>query len=63
MPFGKPAGVRCINLSDDNFCRIYNSASRPAVCKNLKPSLEMCGTENDYAINYLKRLEELTDPD
>ena len=62
MPLGKPAGVRCIHLTKDNLCSIYNSPERPEVCRNLTPTLEMCGKDNDHAEKYLAELEELTRP-
>jgi Fe-S-cluster containining protein len=46
MPEGKPAGVRCIQLNDDNGCMIFGQPGRPAVCASLMPGLEMCGPDN-----------------
>lgn len=60
MPHGKPAGVRCIQLSDDLRCRIFGSPLRPAVCSNLRPSPEMCGHSAAEALSYLVQLELLT---
>ncbi|MBL8300799.1 MAG: YkgJ family cysteine cluster protein, partial [Rhodanobacteraceae bacterium] len=37
MPRGKPAGVRCIQLTDDNRCAIFHSPERPEVCGRLRP--------------------------
>ena len=62
MPSGKPAGVRCVQLSDDNCCRIFGQLDRPAVCNNLRPSLEMCGTDDGRAFAYLAWLELTTRP-
>lgn len=62
MPDGKPAGVRCVNLSDNNVCMIYDSPDYPEACKNLTPSEEMCGNSSDDAFEYLKNLERLTKP-
>ena len=62
MPAGKPAGVRCIHLTADFRCAIYDHPDRPAVCNNLKPSLEMCGTDARHAYEYLARLERATAP-
>lgn len=62
MPEGKPAGIRCINLTNENLCSIYFSSARPDVCKNLTPSPEMCGNDNNHAEKYLTALEELTKP-
>jgi hypothetical protein len=62
MPGGKPAGVRCVQLDDANACRIFGQPGRPAVCGQLAPSAEMCGTGRTQALLYLARLETLTAP-
>jgi len=62
MPEGKPAGVRCVQLTDDNKCKLFGKPERPDVCSNLKPSLEMCGTDNLQAYSYLEVLEKSTKP-
>ena len=62
MPLGKPANVRCVQLSDDNLCRLFGSSLRPNVCRSLKPSLEMCLTNRDEAMTWLIDLEALTAP-
>lgn len=60
MPEGKPAGVRCVQLTMDNRCSVFGTMDRPNVCKSLKPSLEMCGKSNEEAMSYLEVLEKLT---
>jgi len=60
MPNGKPAGIRCIQLNDDNTCKIFGYPERPLVCSNLKASLEMCGDNSEQAISYLNYLEFMT---
>jgi uncharacterized protein len=62
MPDGKPAGVRCVQLDPDNRCLIFGSVLRPAVCAGLQPSVEMCGASSVQAMQYLSRLEQLTQP-
>lgn len=62
MPEGKPAGVRCIQLSDDNLCKLFGKPERPKVCINLRPSLDICGKTDEEAMNILTTLEELTKP-
>lgn len=57
---GKPAGVRCIQLSNDNKCKIFGERERPLVCNSLKPSLEMCGKTTHEAYQYLEYLEKAT---
>jgi Fe-S-cluster containining protein len=60
MPNGKPAGVRCIQLNEDNMCNLYGRKNRPAVCNSFQPSEEMCGQSAQEAYAYLSRLEEQT---
>lgn len=62
MPEGKPAGVRCVQLTADNRCRLYGQAGRPAVCERLRPSAEMCGETREHALAYLAALEAATRP-
>lgn len=62
MPNGKPAGVRCVNLTEENLCAIHDKENYPEVCRNIKPSLEMCGNNNEHAFSYLQKLEQLTKP-
>lgn len=60
MPDGKPADVRCIQLTDDNRCKIFGHPERPHVCQSFQPSEEMCGTCARDALHYLEELESLT---
>lgn len=62
MPLGKPAGVRCIQLTEDNKCKIFGDASRPKVCSSLQASIELCGECSEEALSYLNQLEEETSP-
>lgn len=62
MPEGKPAGVRCVQLSSDNRCLLFGSPERPAVCVDLKASEEMCGSTFEEAHRYITWLEEMTRP-
>ena len=62
MPDSKPAGVRCIQLTDDNRCKLFGMPERPAVCVRLRPDPEMCGETAEHALAYLFRLEEITRP-
>ena len=67
MPNGKPAGVRCIQLDDQNRCMIFGKPERPAFCVSLKASLEMCGGDQlenpqEHAMVWLSQLEVLTKP-
>lgn len=62
MPGGKPAGMRCVQLTDDLRCAIFDSPKRPACCAGLKPSAEMCGIDQSQALAYLNWLEDATCP-
>ena len=59
----KPAGVRCIQLDDENRCRIFGHPERPAVCASLQPSELMCGESREQAMRWLGWMEEQTAPD
>ena len=63
MPAGKPAGVRCVQLTDDNRCLLFGLPERPAVCVNLRPMREMCGETMEEALVYLAFLERATAPE
>ena len=60
MPYGKPAGVRCLHLTHDQLCALYGKPGRPEVCTRLRPSEEMCGQTAREAFVWLARLERAT---
>lgn len=62
MPNGKPAGIRCVQLTDDNRCKLFGLPERPAFCVGLQPNEEMCGENAEDASGRLSRLELLTKP-
>ena len=62
MPSGKPAGMRCVQLTDDNRCKLFGKLERPAVCVALRPSPEMCGRSSHEALLFLTTLERATEP-
>jgi hypothetical protein len=62
MPGGKPAGVRCSQLTENNLCRLFGKPDRPAVCRSLKPSMDMCGRTDEEAYTILAELERATQP-
>ena len=62
MPNGKPAGVRCIQLTANNQCQIFGRPERPSCCSGLQPSTEMCGSTREQAIQWLSELERITAP-
>ncbi len=63
MPNGKPAGVRCVQLDDNNLCRLYGQPNRPTVCVNLRAEQAMCGDDHGQALAWLAWLEQKTQPD
>jgi len=60
MPHGKPANVRCVQLTVDGRCSIFGSLARPRVCTSLRPTAEMCGHAARDAFVALHRLERAT---
>lgn len=62
MPNGKPAFTRCIHLSDDYLCLIYDDPRRPAVCASLRAERDMCGDTRDDALRILTGMELATLP-
>jgi hypothetical protein len=63
MEAGKPAGVRCIQLSDEGRCLLFGSDQRPQVCGSLKPGIEMCGSCAAEAMQILAGWERATRPE
>lgn len=63
MPGGKPAGMRCIHLTTENFCGLMGRPERPAVCVSLRPSPQMCGDSFEEAYAWLAALERATSPE
>lgn len=62
MPAGKPAGVRCVQLDAGGRCRLFGRPERPAVCRSLQPSAEMCGDGPTHAMRWLDGLDAATAP-
>lgn len=62
MPDGKPAGVRCVQLTADLRCAIFGRPERPVVCGSLQPTPAMCGDSREQALRWLGHLEHDTTP-
>ncbi|CDF83465.1 hypothetical protein PKB_2118 [Pseudomonas knackmussii B13] len=60
MPDGKPAGVRCVQLDERNFCRIFGQLERPAVCSAFGADPEVCGDSAEAAVRILTEWERIT---
>jgi Fe-S-cluster containining protein len=63
MPHGKPAGVRCLQLTPENLCKLVGRPERPAICGNLRPNEEFCGASANEAMAKLAGLEAATLPE
>ncbi len=60
MPYGKPAGVRCVNLSDRNECTLFGRPERPTFCLAWPPTQELCGDSFRQAMRSIADLESRT---
>jgi len=59
----KPAGVRCVQLDEQDRCKLFGLAERPTVCVSLRPAEDMCGDSREQAMRWLGATEALTAPD
>jgi len=62
MPFGKPAGMPCVQLDDDYRCRLFGRPERPRFCASLRPQVAMCGGDRSGAFAILDAMEIETRP-
>lgn len=62
MPDGKPAGVRCVHLDEEQRCQLFGRPERPAWCAGLQPEAVMCGDTPAAAVRWLTELERQTAP-
>lgn len=60
MPHGKPAGIRCIQLDENNLCRVFGQPDRPAVCRSFRAGNDSCGENREEALVALETLEAAT---
>ncbi len=60
MPQGKPAGQRCLHLSEQSLCLLFGNPLRPAVCAAFKPDPDICGADQADAVRILGWLEQAT---
>lgn len=57
---GKPAGIRCLQLDEQNHCRLFGLPERPAVCLQFRPDASDCGDSFTMAMQQLTLLESMT---
>lgn len=60
MPDGKPAGVRCVQLDEKNYCLLFGKPERPLVCHRFGADVLMCGQSNEEALKIISLIEQLT---
>jgi len=61
MPDGKPAGVRCVLLTEDNLCSLYGRPERPVFCTSYYASEDFCGRSGSEALELITLLEAATE--
>jgi Fe-S-cluster containining protein len=59
MPAGKPAGVRCVNLTN-GLCSLFGRPERPKVCSSFSAEEAFCGSSAREAFYQIRRLERMT---
>jgi uncharacterized protein len=62
MSNGKPAGVRCVNLSQEGRCQVWGTPEYPEVCRRFRPDAAVCGETREEALTLLAALEQATRP-
>lgn len=60
MPEGKPAGVACVHLTDEQACSLWGDPRRPDFCAAFAPDPLLCGASRAEAEAKLQRLEVLS---
>lgn len=60
MVNGKPANTRCIQLNDDNLCKLFGKPERPKVCHDFKACPDICASSNQQALLNIQELERIT---
>ena len=61
MPEGKPAGVRCVQLDDDNLCKLFGLPQRPVLCERFQADVSVCGENREQALHLITVLEISTE--
>ncbi|MER2490919.1 YkgJ family cysteine cluster protein [Catenovulum sediminis] len=60
MPHGKAAGERCVQLDENNLCKIFNQPERPKVCSAFTADPAICGDSKESALYIISSLESQT---
>ncbi len=56
MPEGKPAGVTCVNLTEDFRCCLHDTDLYPDVCRRFLKETLFCGRSSEEALKILSSL-------
>jgi len=62
LPQGKPAGVRCPHLNQENLCALFGKPERPAICSSFRPNPDTCGSTRTEAFELIVNMERFTAP-
>jgi hypothetical protein len=62
LPKGKPAGVPCPHLTDQNLCGLFGKPERPAICSRFQANPDCCGRDRAEAFELIDLMERLTAP-
>jgi len=60
MSNGKLAGEICVQLTEDNKCKIFYQLQRPEVCSKFRPVQDVCGETREQALENIILLENST---
>lgn len=60
MPNGKKAGERCIQLDENNLCKLFGQSNRPKVCADFSAEEWVCGANKEEAMAIISHLELIT---
>lgn len=63
MPRGKPAGERCVHLTETLHCGLFDDPRRPEACSAFAPEPTFCGATRDEALQLLSVLERASEPE
>lgn len=62
MPNGKPAGIRCVHLTEEGLCALFGKPERPEICLSFQASPEICGSTKEEALKLIEEMERATAP-
>lgn len=60
MVNGKKAGERCVQLDENNLCRLFGKKERPQVCSDFEAEPLFCGEDSKQALQRIAEWEIIT---